>query len=171
MPRFVLKVLTTDVAERRRQRLCAVATITVKGDRMVIAVGKGEPRVIANYKDRWFHISLGCVLGVCWIQKFFWSETSIAMFVPTAAKKSHRVPDQALTFPDSKPPTSDCFASGISSSRFRDMLRRNRLRMEVAATLLRLCRCAGSLAPTNLRALPQFDDSTADQSRSHRALS
>jgi len=39
---------------------------------------------------------------ICWIQKFFSSATPIAMFMPTAAKKSHRVPDQALTFAEGK---------------------------------------------------------------------
>src|SRR5438132_13843726 len=60
----------TDIAEGWRQRFCAVATITTKGDRMVIAVGKGEPRVIANYKGRWFHISLGCVRWVVGFKSF-----------------------------------------------------------------------------------------------------
>src|SRR5438105_10227213 len=59
---------------------------------------------------------------------------------------------------------------GFRHPDFGTRLRRTHLRMEVAAMLLRLCRRVGSLSPTNLRALPQFDGSAADQSQSPRAL-
>ena len=92
------------------------------------------------------------------------------MFVPTAAKKSHRVPDQALTFGGRK-------TAEVRLLRFWDFgvpvlgrASHNRFRMEVAATLPRLCRRAGSPAPMNLRGPRQFDGSAADQSQSLRAL-
>ena len=171
MPGFVLKVLTADVAKRWRQRFCAVATITTKGDRMVIAVGKGEPRVIANYKGRWFHISLGCVRWVVGFKSFSDQQQLLQCSCQQRQRNHITCLSRHLRLVAEKRRKSDYSDSGISASRFRDALCRTHFRMEVAAMLLRLCRRVGSLPPTNLRALPQFDGSAADQSQSPRALS
>src|SRR6266480_6225052 len=98
------------------------------------------------------------------------STTGNAMSVPTTKQSAITYLIRHLRLVTENRQKSNYSDSGISSSRFRDALRRTHLRMEVAATLLRLCRRVGSLPPTNLRALPQFDGSAGDQSQSPRAL-
>src|SRR5207248_10390216 len=71
MPRFVLKVLTTDVAERWRQRFCALDTITGNGDRIVIVVGQWEGRMTANYSGGWFHTFFRMCFGSLLDSKVF----------------------------------------------------------------------------------------------------
>ena len=125
MPRFPLKVLMTDIAEGWRQRFCAVATITTKGDRMVIAVGKGEPRVIANYKGRWFHISLGCVRWVVGFKSFSDQQQLLQCSCQQRQRNHIACPIRHLRLVAEKRRKSDYSDSGISSSRFRDAASQN----------------------------------------------
>jgi len=171
-PGFLLKVLTADIAKRWHRRFRATATISPERHGMVIAVSQRETLLAASAHGCRFHTSLRCVAGSCWIQKFLGLATSVAMSVPTTTNKSHDSVFQELTVINRKQRRSHYSASGTRSSRFRDVYRdRTCATAAVAATLLRPCRCAGSLALMNLRALRQFDGSAGDQFQSRRAWS
>ena len=102
MPRFLLKVLTADTAKRWRRRFRATATMSAKRHGMVIAVSQRQMLLAASTHGRWFHTSLRCVAGSCWIQKSLGLATPVAMSVPTTRIRSHDSVFQPLTVIDRK---------------------------------------------------------------------
>ena len=63
--------------------------MSAKRHGMVIAVSQRQMLLAASTHGRWFHTSLRCVAGSCWIQKSLGLATPVAMSVPTTKIKSH----------------------------------------------------------------------------------
>ncbi len=97
MPRFLLKVLTADIAKRWHSRFCATAMIAAKCRGMVIAINQREALLVASCYECWFHTPLRCVADGCWIQKSLGLVTPVAMSVPTTKIESHDSVFQSLT--------------------------------------------------------------------------